>query len=831
MRKWRWGALLVLVVGFIVFALYAGSEALAADEAKTIRVGIYDNKPKVYLDDNGVAAGLFPDILNYISEKENWQLEYVFGTWEEGLTRLENGEIDVMVDMALSEERQERYDFTNETIFSSWGIVFVRKNSTIKSFQDLDGKKIAVLESSVYYGGSEGIDRYLKAFDLKAELITVSKQADVFDILNQGEVDAGVVSRVFALINQKDYPEIKQTDLFFSPTELRFALTKGKTDNQYLIERLDYWVKELKEGYDGAYQQMLKRHGLTGIANGKEVVPRWIFITVFAGALFLLLSWLIIARLRRARMIALRELKESEQFHKALVEAADRAGIGIVILQNVKDREAAIVSVNDQACSISGYSREESLKMSIQDVIPADIIKQIMTRYRSRQRGSPAPYSYETAIARKDKTKVPIIISLAIMKLHGKTATVVYFRDITESKKSEEEIKKHENELEKSQEALMNVLEDLRIEKNRLEEARVKDEAILGSIADGVIVVNKDSKIILMNQAAEKMLGWKREAALGRPWFEILQREDEKGRSVSPETGAIQVALSKEKVTAADSYYYVRKNKTRFAAFRTVSPIIMGKKVIGAINVFRDVTHEREIDKMKDEFLIVVSHELRTPMTAIMGNIDMVLKGQAGPISEEVREYLKDVAIASDRLINLVNDMLNVSRIEAGSSKFIPKPVDISVLIRSVIKNFETLAREKKLVLKYKPGRNLPSVFADPDKVVQILNNIISNAIRFTPKGSVGVTTDYQRDMVIVHVKDTGIGISEEDKEKLFKKFTQLDSSMARETKGTGLGLYVSRQIVQQMKGDIWMDSDGLDKGSTFSFSLPIAGSKKPRKK
>ncbi|MFA5069797.1 MAG: PAS domain S-box protein [Patescibacteria group bacterium] len=663
------------------------------------------------------------------------------------------------------------------------------------------------------------------------------------------------------------------------------------------------------------------------------------------------------------------QLAESEEFHKALVYAADRAGIGIAILQNVKGREAAIVSVNNHACYISGYTREECLKLSISDVIPVDMLSQILERYRKRQQGKSVPYFYETDIIRKDKKRVPILISLAITKIKGEIATIVYFRDITEikrvelmlqesenklnatiqgspipkfvidqnhkvihwntalekysgikakeilgtnqqwrafylkkrpcladllvdgaieripqwytgkytksklipdayeatdffpqmgengiwlyftasvirdaksdvigametlediteRKKAEEELKKHEEELENTQKALLRLMDGLDREKIKLINEKAKDEAILGNIADGVVVVDKEGKIIVINQAARKMLGFESSEALGKPWSEILRRQDEEGHFISSDTGAVQAALLKEKVTRADSYYYVRKNKTRFPVLRSVSPIILDKKVVGAVNVFRDITREKEIDRMKDEFISVASHELRTPMTAIMGNIDMVLKGKAGQVSHEVKEYLKDVAIASDRLIKLVNDMLDVSHIEVGRLMFNPKPIDISVLIHSVVKECQAMAKEKNLILKYNPGKNLPKVSADPDKVLQVLNNIIGNAIKFTPEGSVTITTKQKQNKVIVQVKDTGIGIRQEDKDKIFQKFFQLDTSLSREIKGTGLGLYISQQMVKKMGGEIWLESEGLGRGTIISFSLPKASKK-----
>ncbi|OGD62603.1 hypothetical protein A2160_06260 [Candidatus Beckwithbacteria bacterium RBG_13_42_9] len=315
--KWYFFIILYLCLSFSTLSV-----AFAIEEFKTVKIGVYENKPKVYRDDKGVISGLFPDVLNYIAKQENWQLGYVFGTWDEGLQRLEKGEIDVMVDVAFSQERQEKFDFTNETVFSSWGVIYVDKNSAIDSFRDLDGQKIAILKSSVYFGGSEGIDQHLKAFGLKAEFINVNEQAEAFNLLDKGEVDAAVVSRVFALTNQKNYPHIKETDMFFNPTELRFALTKGDSDNQYLIDRLDHWVKKLKEESGGIYDESLSRHDLTGIITTEEVIPYWVRLVGLVSAAILLLSGLVIIGLRRARTIIIKKLEEKENLLGNIVNHA-----------------------------------------------------------------------------------------------------------------------------------------------------------------------------------------------------------------------------------------------------------------------------------------------------------------------------------------------------------------------------------------------------------------------------------------------------------------------------------------------------------------------------
>lgn len=231
------------------------------------------------------------------------------------------------------------------------------------------------------------------------------------------------------------------------------------------------------------------------------------------------------------------------------------------------------------------------------------------------------------------------------------------------------------------------------------------------------------------------------------------------------------------------------------------------------------------LDKLKDDFVSVASHELRTPMTAIRSYVWMALHKSDIPISQKLERYLYRTLISTERLINLVNDMLNVSRIESGHIEITPRSFDIVALVKDIMEEVKIKADEKKLqilVLEHK----LPQVFADADKVHEILLNLVGNSLKFTYPGG-NITVDFFTDgkVVEVSVRDSGSGISKEDLGRLFQKFGRLDSSYVSisTSGGTGLGLYISKSLVDLMHGRIWATSDGVDKGSTFSFSLPVA--------
>lgn len=251
--------------------------------------------------------------------------------------------------------------------------------------------------------------------------------------------------------------------------------------------------------------------------------------------------------------------------------------------------------------------------------------------------------------------------------------------------------------------------------------------------------------------------------------------------------------------------------------------ITLQEEVENATSDLRSANEKlQELDKLKDEFVSLASHELRTPMTAIKGSISTILEGYAGEISNESREFLTSAYNENDRLIRLVNNLLNISRIEAGRFIFNVQKVNIDGAISEVVKNLQMAAKEKSFFLKYERLTDLPPVIADEDKVKEVLINLIGNAIKFTHEGGITIRAKREGEFVITSIADTGHGISKEDQEILFQKFSRVQKEYSKQAGGTGLGLYICKQIVEGHKGKIWLESE-VGKGSTFYFSLPAS--------
>ncbi|HAO64682.1 TPA: hypothetical protein DCQ44_01740 [Candidatus Taylorbacteria bacterium] len=213
----------------------------------------------------------------------------------------------------------------------------------------------------------------------------------------------------------------------------------------------------------------------------------------------------------------------------------------------------------------------------------------------------------------------------------------------------------------------------------KIERAKAKDEAILASIGDGMVVVNKEGKVTYVNQAFEKMVGWKMQEVLGKYIVEVVPREDEKGNVVLFNERILTQVLSGENVIAdlTKPFYYIRKDKTRFPASSIVTPIVLENKIIGLVETFRDITKEKGIDKAKTEFISLASHQLRTPLTTISWYTEMLLSNDVGKVSADQRRYLGEIYQGTRRMVDLVNTLLDVSRLELGTFVAEPKMTDI----------------------------------------------------------------------------------------------------------------------------------------------------------
>jgi signal transduction histidine kinase len=569
----------LLLFTFPPYAVSAADGSFAFENPVSIRVGIYENEPKIFTDNGGNATGFWAEITEYIAQKEGWHIEWVSGSWDECLNMLANGEIDIMPDVAYTEARSLLYEFSEVSVLTSWSCVYAGSGVEISSILDLEGKTIAVLKGSVNVEGPEGIKSLVEAFHINCSFIELKSYIEVFEKVSSGGADAGVVSKDFGNNHEEDY-NVRKTPVIFQPSQIYYAFTIDNPLNDYLIETIDSAIGELKADKDSFYYD--EQEKWLGGAVEKNVIPVWIWWT--AGGLMLAVLLLV---------------------------------GGSFILRS----------------QVSARTRELTAE-----------------------------------IARRKQAE-----------------------------------------------------EDLKESYGKLEE--------------------------LVNERTSEL---------------------------------------KEKTDALEEAN----------------------------------AHLQEVNRHKSVFLANMSHELRTPLNSIIGYTKLMYDGLEGDINEEQKQDLLAVYNNGKNLLELINGLLDLSKIEAGKMIMAYEVFPVSVLIHEIITTIEPLTKEKGLTLTYNIDPTIDHIYADRAKIRQVLLNILGNAVKFTSKGGIQLDITAGKDKYIFSVTDTGIGIEKENLEVIFDSFIQVGPAQIAGYAGTGLGLAVCRQFIEMQGGRIWAESEP-GKGSRFIFTLP----------
>lgn len=347
---------------------------------------------------------------------------------------------------------------------------------------------------------------------------------------------------------------------------------------------------------------------------------------------------------------------------------------------------------------------------------------------------------------------------------------------------------------------------------NANEEEKEKLASILSNMSDGVIATDEQGRVIVLNRRAKDMLRLEEREAMGKEIADLLgiPKQQIDAHVLGPRhTAVIEFADRREEPILVRA---------------TFTPIHRrGQGIAGTIIVLHDVTEQEQLERSRREFVANVSHELRTPLTTINSYLEALDDG-ALEDPELARNFLGVTRNETERMIRLVNDLLQLSRLDSGQTALHREPTDLAAMLEDVVDRFSFQLRKRKIGISIHADRNLPPVSADPDQLDQVLDNLVSNAIKYTPEGgSIEITASRSgRDQVEVAVKDTGIGIPEKDLSRIFERFYRVDKARSRSMGGTGLGLSIAREIVRAHGGDIRIDSV-VHQGTTVTFSLPLS--------
>jgi PAS domain S-box-containing protein len=351
-------------------------------------------------------------------------------------------------------------------------------------------------------------------------------------------------------------------------------------------------------------------------------------------------------------------------------------------------------------------------------------------------------------------------------------------------------------------------------------EERARTEAVFTSIGDGAIATDEFGKITRINPAALRILGYKEHEVVGA-WFPniVVMLGDDNTPISLIDRPITRAFLTGQPVS--EKVQYRTKSGQRLPVAVTVSPIIHKNRPIGAIEVFRDISVEYEIDRMKSEFISLASHQLRTPLSAIKTYAHMLMDGYMGAITPEQRRSLSTIVGASNRMNELISTLLNITRIESGSISIRPKTLNLKKLTEEVIKELEHTAHSRNITLKLLKTNVNCTIKTDSLITKEIIANITSNGIKYTPDGgSVTLSLRSRPNSIILSIQDTGLGIPKAVHDQIFTKFFRAPNVIKLETSGTGLGLYLVKGLAERVGGKVWFTSEE-HKGSTFYLELP----------
>lgn len=391
-------------------------------------------------------------------------------------------------------------------------------------------------------------------------------------------------------------------------------------------------------------------------------------------------------------------------------------------------------------------------------------------------------------------------------------------------KEKTKELREKVQDLEKAKGAMLNMLEDLNVEKQRVEQEKAKDEAILTSIGDGMIITDNKARILRINTVGAKMLEViDPETVQSKAFAEAFAFWGKEEKRVSHELIPVYITLQTQQ-PAEEMFSYHLSNGHKLLVNMMASPVALNGKIIGTITILRDVTKEKEVDRMKTEFISLASHQLRTPLSAIKWFTEMLLSGDAGKLKTEQQDFAHNIYDSTERMIQLVNSLLNISRIESGRIIIDPKPTDLKELVQGIVNDLKAKTAHKEQNLIISVHESLPKINVDARLIGQVYLNLLTNAIKYTPKkGDITVLISKKDDQIISQVSDTGYGIPKNQQGRIFQKFFRGDNIIKVETDGTGLGLYLIKAIIDSSGGKIWFESEE-GKGTTFWFSLPVSG-------
>jgi signal transduction histidine kinase/CheY-like chemotaxis protein/ABC-type amino acid transport substrate-binding protein len=746
-----------------IFILIPGYYLKADIPISVLKIGVYNNPPKISVSGNGAATGYHIEILDAILKETPYRIEYHPGTWEEGLSRLKKGEIDIMPDVAWSEERAAVYDFNNEYILLNWACIYSSKTATINIITDLDNKIVAVMRNSIHTEGESGIINQVSSFGISCEFIYVDTYEKAFELIDNGTADAAVVNRLYGLMNEES-SSVKRTSIIFNPSQIRYAFTKNRPGNSNLIKLVDSRIIELKADKNSVFHRAFTKYLLPQIKK-ERILPEWTDNIVFLAILLSLILSIYVLTGRSGK-------NESNLLRKFFRENVSME----IIRSNITDNSLTALALFSIPLFLSilyhGYQigRDNTLWLYLCVVI----------------------ISVSAAALRKHLSVMiklsVLILSLFLMgslvlKSWGRIGTGFTF--------------------------FLTAGIIITLIYGKRSGIAIITTGLIITVIFGILI---QYRIIQYN-------------------FDMITY------SLSPSSWIFAV------MAVFMMFFTIISGIEKFYANLVSAVDNLEQKVQERTNELDDVNKnlQKEIDirkKIEDEllaakleaehassakgtFLASMSHEIRTPLNAILGYSQILLREKT--LAPESRREIEIINSSGEHLLDLINEILDMSKIEAGKIEIINESFSLSGVIKQIENLFSAKTEKKGIEFIVKTDDDIPDfIIADKSKLKQILINLTGNAVKFTDKGSVKINislSENDSEILIFCIKDTGKGIAKEHLESIFAPFEQTVDGKDRG--GTGLGLSISRKYANLMGGDISLESiPGI--GSSFTLSTPF---------
>ena len=775
----------------------------AARADPRLRVGAYSNYPKIFRTPEGDIRGILPELLEHISRQEGWEIAYDFGSWEECLAKLRQGSLDLMPDVADSPQRREQYALSSEAALVNWGVVYAASNATVQSLTDLVGKRVAVMKGSIHTEGPGGIAHLLEQFNIPCELVPVDTYAEVFRLLHEMQVDAGVVNRIFGLVNEPNYT-VRRTPIVFNPVQVVFAMRRDAPLAKTMLPALDRRLHDLKQQNDSLYYRTLDRYLNPMGSSPEDAAAEKAGLVTLTGEEA---AWLM-----EHRDIGIGV--DPEFFPFEFIDTNGQyAGIASDYVRVLNQKLGARMRVipNLSWRQATELAREQKI-----DVLPC--VGKTPERAAYLNFSEPYIQFHRVILTREDATFVAGIEDLRTSKVgvQANTSHSGYLNGRLATPP-----------------VLFNTLQDLLL---ALSGGRV--DAAVVNVSAATYWIRKLNLTNLKVAAPTTSQPETLHFAVRRDW-PLLVPILNKALASIPEHERVAIRerwLPTVMSPSFDTRKLVRYILYTAGAFSIVILIIMvrnkelNREIQRRLAIEERLQHYTEelesanekltqLDQLKSMFIATMSHELRTPLNSIIGFTGIILQGMSGELNHKQKDHLGRVYGSAKHLLSLITDIIDIAKIEAGRIDVFLEDVALAEVVAEAVDTVKPHLEKKGLTLHV----DAPDIHlrTDRKRLLQCVINYLSNAVKYTEKGEIRIAAREEDGRVEVLVRDTGVGIKPEDMPRLFEAFERMESKLKIKAGGTGLGLYLTKKLATDiLHGTVAAESrPGV--GSVFRLALP----------